>query len=149
MLSKLQPLGFDGVKTRVLLSDFAQRLRCETQRFTKFNLLYQTMLAYLKFWLWNKTPKSQRDETGSPSKYECQKMQSSQKQDGAAFGSVCSLVKTSYRPVSKVTHFLHLKTYINYCNTKLTLATRNFKRMKVFSKEGEDFGVWIWQLLKN
>ena len=75
-------------------------------------------------------PKLKREEPGSPSKSECQKLQKLYTQGGAAYGSVRNLVKASNLSVSKVRQFLHSKP--SY--TKITLATRNFKRMKAFAR---------------
>ena len=75
-------------------------------------------------------PKLKREEAGSLSKYERQKLQRLYTQGGAAYGSVRNLVKASNLPVSKVRQFLHSKP--SY--TKFTSATREFKRMKAFAR---------------
>ena len=75
-------------------------------------------------------PKIKREEAGSLSKSERQKLQRLYTQDGAAYRSVRSLVKASNLSVSKVRQFLHSKP--SY--TKFTLATRKFKRMKAFAR---------------
>ena len=75
-------------------------------------------------------PKLKREEAGSLSKSERQKLQRLYTQGGAAYGSVRNLVKASNRLVSKVRQFLHSKP--SY--TKYTLATRKFKRMKAFAR---------------
>ena len=75
-------------------------------------------------------PKLQREEAGSLSKSEHQKVQRLYRQGGAAYGSVRNLVKASNLPVSKVGQFLHSKPSC----TKFTLATRKFKRMKAFAR---------------
>ena len=66
----------------------------------------------------------------SLSKSERQKLQRLYTQDGTAYGSVRNLVKASNLSVSKTRQFLHSKP--SY--TKLTLATRTFKRMKAFAR---------------
>ena len=63
------------------------------------------------------------------SKSERQKLQRLA-QGGAAYGSMRNLVKASNLSVSKVRQFLHLKP----SNTKFTLATRKFKRMKAIAR---------------
>ena len=75
-------------------------------------------------------PKLQREEAGSLSKSEHQKVQKLYRQGGAAYGSVRNLVKASNLPVSKVGQFLHSKPSC----TKITLATRKFKRMTAFAR---------------
>ena len=75
-------------------------------------------------------PKLEREEARSFSKLERQKLQRLYRQSGAAYGSVRNLVKASNLSVSKVRPYLHSK--LSY--TKFTLATRKFKRMKVFAR---------------
>ena len=74
--------------------------------------------------------KLKKEEAGSLSKSECQKLQRLYTQGGAAYGSVRNLVKTSNLSVSKVRPFLHS----NLSYTNFTLATRKFKRMKAFAR---------------
>ena len=77
-----------------------------------------------------KLKKLKRNEAGSLSKSERQKLQRLYTQGGAAYGSVRNCVKASNISVSKVGQFLHSKpTY-----TKLTLAPRKFKRIKAFAR---------------
>ena len=85
-------------------------------------------------------PKLKREEAGSLSKFERQKLQRLYTQGGAAFGSVRNLVKASNLPVSKVRQFLHSKP--SY--TKFTLAARNFKRMKAFARFKNE--IWCMDL---
>ena len=75
-------------------------------------------------------PKLKREEAGSHSKSELQKLQKLYTQGGAANGSVRNLVKASNLSVSKVKQVLHSKPSF----TKFTLATRKFKRMKAFAR---------------
>ena len=75
-------------------------------------------------------PKLKREEAGSLSKSERQKMQRLYTQGGAAYGSVGNLVESSNPSVSKPRQFLHSKP--SY--TRFTLATRKFKRMKSFAR---------------
>ena len=75
-------------------------------------------------------PKQKREETGSLSKSERQKLQRLYTHGPAAYGSVRNLAKASKLPVSKVRQFLHSKD--SY--TKFTLATRKFKRMRAFAR---------------
>ena len=74
-------------------------------------------------------PKLKKEEAGSLSKYERQKLQGLYTQ-GAAYGSVRNLAKASRLPVSKVRQFLLSKD--SY--TKFTLAARKFKRMRAFAR---------------
>ena len=75
-------------------------------------------------------PKLKREEAGSLSISERQKLQSLYTEGGAAYGSVRNLVKASNLSVSKVRQFLPSKpSYTIY-----TLATRKFKRMKAFAR---------------
>ena len=85
-------------------------------------------------------PKLKREEAGSPSKSERQKLQRLYTQSGAAYGSVRNLVKASNLSVSKVRQFLHSKP--SY--TKFTLATRNIKRMKAFARFKKE--IWCMDL---
>ena len=75
-------------------------------------------------------PKLRREEAGSLSKSERQKVQRLYTQGDSANGSVRKLVKASSLSVSKVRQFLHSKP--SY--TKFTPATRKFKRMKAFAR---------------
>ena len=75
-------------------------------------------------------PKLKREEGGSLSKYERQKLQRLYTEGAAAYGSARNLAKASRLPVSKVRQFLHSKG--SY--TKFTLATRKFKRMRAFAR---------------
>ena len=85
-------------------------------------------------------PKLKRQEAGSLSKSECQKLQSLYTQGGSAYGSVRNLVKASNLPVSKVRQFLHSK--LSY--TQFTLATRKFKRIKAFARFKNE--IWCMDL---
>ena len=85
-------------------------------------------------------PKLKREEAGSVSKSEPQKLQRLYTQSGAAYGSVRNLVKASNLSVSKVKQFLHSKP--SY--TKFTLATRKFKRMKAFARFKNE--IWCMDL---
>ena len=75
-------------------------------------------------------PKLKREEAGSLSKSERQKLRRLYTKSGADYGSVRNLVKDSNPSVSKVRQFLHSK--LSY--TKFTLATHKFKRMKEFAR---------------
>ena len=75
-------------------------------------------------------------EAGSLSKYECQKLQRLYTQGAAAYGSVRNLAKASRLPVSNVRQFLYSKA--SY--TKITLAARNFKRMRAFARFRNEIG---------
>ena len=85
-------------------------------------------------------PKLKREEAGSLSKSERQKLQRLYTQGGAAYGSVRNLVKASNLSVSKVRQFLHSKP--SY--TKFTPATRKFKRMKAFARFKNE--IWCMDL---
>ena len=85
-------------------------------------------------------PKVKKEEAGSLSKYERQKLQRLYTQGAAAYGTVRILAKASRLPVSKVRQFLHSKD--SY--TKLTLAARKFKRMTAFAKFRND--IWWMDL---
>ena len=75
-------------------------------------------------------PKLKREEAGSLPISERQKLQRLHTQGGTAYGSLRNLVKASNLSVSKVRQFLHSKP--SY--TKITLATRQFQRMKAFAR---------------
>ena len=61
-------------------------------------------------------------------------------QGTAAYGSVHNLAKASRLPVSKVRQFLHSEV----SQTKFTLATRKFKRMRAFARFKNE--VWCMDL---
>ena len=85
-------------------------------------------------------PKLKREEAGSLSKSERQKLQRLYTQGGAAYGSLRNLIKASNLSVSKVRQFLHSKpSYTNF-----TLATRKFKRMKAFARFKNE--IWCMDL---
>ena len=83
-------------------------------------------------------PKLKKEEAGSLSKYEQQKLQRLYTQGAAAYSSVRNLAKTSRLPVSKVRQFLHSKD--SY--TKFTLAAGKFKRTRAFAR----FKNEIWSM---
>ena len=84
--------------------------------------------------------KLKKEEAGSLSKYERQKLQRLYTQGDAAYGSVRNLAKASRLPVSKVRQFLHSKD--SY--TKFTLAVRKFKRMRAFARFRNE--IWCMDL---
>ena len=66
--------------------------------------------------------KLKKEEAGSLSKYERQKLQKLYTQGAAAYGSVLNLAKASRLPVSKATQFSHSKnsfTKIYFGSTKI------------------------------
>ena len=85
-------------------------------------------------------PKLKREEAGSLSKSEQQKLQRLYTRGGDAYGSVRNLVKASNLSVSKVRQFLHSKP--SY--TKFTLATRKFKHMKAIARFKNE--IWCMDL---
>ena len=85
-------------------------------------------------------PKLKREEAGSLSKSERQKLQRLYTQGGAVYGSVRNLVKASSLSVSKVRQLLNSKP--SY--TKLTLATLKLKRMKAFVRFKNE--IWCMDL---
>ena len=85
-------------------------------------------------------PKLNREEAGSFSKSERQKLQRLYTQSGAAFGSVRNLVKASNLSVSKLRQSSHSKHFY----TKFTLATRKFKRMKAFARFKNEIWCMDW-----
>ena len=85
-------------------------------------------------------PKLKKEEAGSLSKYERQKLQRLYTQSAAAYGSVRNLAKASRLPVSKVRQF----SYSKASYTKFTLATRKFKRMRAFARFKNE--IWCMDL---
>ena len=85
-------------------------------------------------------PKLKREEAGSLSKSERQRLQRLYTQGGPAYVSVRNLVKASNLSVSKLRQFLHSKP--SY--TKFTLATRKFKSMKAFARFKKE--IWCMDL---
>ena len=112
----------------------------KTQTFQTFTLLYLTPLVCLRLWFSIRMPKLKREEAGSLSRSERQKLQRLYRQGGAAYGSVRNLVKASNLSVSKLRQFLPSK----HSNTSFTLATRKFKRMKAFA--GFKNEIWCMDL---
>ena len=86
------------------------------------------------------TPRVKKEELGSLSKSERQKLQRFYTQGFAAYGSARNLAKAAKLSPSKVREFLHSKT--SY--TRFTQATRKFKEMRAFSRfKGE---IWCMDL---
>ena len=85
-------------------------------------------------------PKQNREETGSLSKSERQKLRRLYIHGPAAYGSVRNLAKASKLSFSKVRHFLHSKD----SHTKFTLATRKFRRMRAFARYKNE--IWCMDL---
>ena len=75
-------------------------------------------------------PKVKKEELGSLSKSERQKLQRLYTQGFAAYGSVRSLAKAANLSPSKVREFLHS----NASSTRFTQATHEFKRMRAFAR---------------
>ena len=120
----------DGVKTGIFLSDSDQQFR---RRIKEVADLYFTLLdstGISPTLILNQNAKAKREEAGSLSKTEHEKLQRLYTQGGAGYGSVRNLVKASNLSVSKVTQFFHSKpSYTNF-----TLATRKFKQTNVFAR---------------
>ena len=85
-------------------------------------------------------PRVKKEGLGSLSKSERQKLQRLYTQGFAAYGSVRNLAKAAKLSPSKVREFLHSKT--SY--TRLTQATRKFKRMRAFARFKNE--VWCMDL---
>ena len=85
-------------------------------------------------------PKRRKEEDGSLSKSERQKLQRLYTQESAAYGSVRNLAKIAKLPHSKVRQFLHSKT--SY--TRFTQATRKFKRMRAYARFKNE--IWCMDL---
>ena len=85
-------------------------------------------------------PKLKKEEAGSHSKYERQKLQRLYTQGAAAYGSVRNLSEASRLPVSKVRQFLYSKD--SY--TKFSLAAGKFKRMRAFARFRNE--IWCMDL---
>ena len=101
----------------------------KTQTFQTFTLIYLTPLVYLRLWFWIRLPKLKREQAETLWKSERLKLQRLYTQSGAAYGSVCNLVRASNMSVSKLRQLLHSKP--SY--TKFTLAACKFKRVKAFA----------------
>ena len=83
----------------------------------------------------------EREEVGSLSNFEHQKLQRMYTQGGAARRSVQNLVKAFRLPASKLRQSLHSK--LSY--TEIILTTSKLKRFKVFDRFRKK-GVWLWHL---
>ena len=81
-------------------------------------------------------PRVKKEELGSLSKSEREKLQRLYTQRFAPYGSVRNLAKAAKLSPSMVREFLHSKT--SY--TRLTQATRKFKKMRAFARfKGENW----------
>ena len=129
-LSNSSILILDGIETGVLLKDFIQRLKLKKYMYPIFTLLYLTQPASLPTSLSAVMPRVGKEELGSLSKTERQKLQRLCMQGFAVSSSVRNLAKAAKLSSSKVREFLHSKT--SY--TKFTQATRKFKRMRAFAR---------------
>ena len=112
------------------ISDFTQHLRRKNVNVPDiyFTLLYAAGISpSLNL---TRMSKLKVEQAGSLSKYERQKLQRLYTQGAAAYGSVRNLAKASRLPVSNVRQLLHSKA--SY--TKISLATRKFKRMRAFAR---------------
>ena len=133
----------EGVDTGVLISDFTLHLR---RRNADVPDIYNTLLdaagtsPSLAFTQLHRMPKLKREEAGSLSKCESQKLQRLYTQGAASHGSVRNLAKASRLRVSKVRQFLHSKA--SY--TKFTLATRKFERTRAFARFRNE--IWCMDL---
>ena len=139
-LSNSQTLILDGEETGIFLLDFEQQLR---RKNTDFPDIYFTLLDAAGISptpILNQSAKLKREEAGSLSNSEPQKLQRLYTQGGAVYRSVCNLVKARNQPVSKMRQFLHSKP--SY--TKFTLATHKVKRMKAFARFKN--GIWCIDL---
>ena len=104
-LSKSNTLNLDGIEAGVQLKDFAQRLKRKNVPILILILLYLTQPASLPTLLSTVLPKVKKEELGSLSKYEQQKLQRLYTQGFAADGSVRYLAKTAKLSTSKVGEF--------------------------------------------
>ena len=102
----------------------------KTYLYPIFTLLYLTQPASLPTLLSTIMPRVKKEEFGSLSESERQKLQRHYTQGFAALGSVHNLEKAAKPSPSKVGELLHSKT--SY--TKFTQATRKFKRMGPFAR---------------
>ena len=96
----------------------------KTQTFLTFKLSYLTLLLYLRHWFWIEIP-NPKNEAGSLSKHEHQKVQCFYTQGGAASGSLKNIVEASRLAVSKTRQFFLSKP----SHTKITFAARNFEKI--------------------
>ena len=94
-LSNSNTLILDGINTGVLLKDFAQRLKRKMFPYPILTLLYLTQPASLPTLLSTVMPRVKKEELGSLSKSERQKLQRLYTQGFAAYGSVLNLAKAA------------------------------------------------------
>ena len=128
--SNSQTLFLDGVETGSFLLDFVQQLR---RKNTDIPDIYFTLLdaaGLSPTLILNQKAKLKREQAGSLSKFERQKLQRLYTQGGAAYGSLRILVKSSKLSVSNVRQFLPSKP----SSTKFTLAKHRFHRTKAFAR---------------
>ena len=123
-LWNLQTLNMDVMKTRFLLWELAQHIRCENTDVPDIYFTYLMRLVISPIWFWIKMLKSKREEAGSLWIYERQKFEKLYMQGGAACGSVRNLVETSTS--------MKGGTIFNFLYTKFTLFTRKNKRIRAF-----------------
>ena len=112
----------------------------KTYPYPTFTLNYLTQPASVPTLLSTVKPRVKKDELGSPSKSERQKLQRLYTQGFAAYGSVRNLAKAAKLSPSRVREFLHSKT--SY--TRFTQSTRKFKRMRAFTRFKNE--IWCMDL---
>ena len=141
-LSIPQTSFLDCVEAGFFLLDFAQQPRRKTGNVSHVYFFSLDAAGVSPTLILNQNAKAKlkREEVVSLSKPERQKLQRLYTQGGAAYGSVRNLVKTSNLSVPKVRQFLHSEP--SY--TKLTLATRKFKRLKTFPRFKNE--IWSMEL---
>ena len=128
-LSNSQTLILEGVERGIYLLDFALQLRRKNADVPDIYFTLLDAAGISPTLILNQNAKSKERGSWSLSKSGRQKLQKLYTQGGVAYGSERNLVKASNLSVSKMRQFLHSKP----SNTKFTLATRKFKRMKAFA----------------
>ena len=134
-LSDWQSLMLNVVETGGLLSDSAQKLGRENADVPD---IYFTLLnAAGKILVLNQTAPA-REEAGSLSKYENQKLQNLYTQGGVVSGSAQNLVKTSNPAISQVRQL-----YIENLLTQSLLLLRSISRgLKHLPDSQKKLGIW-------
>ena len=139
-LSNSNTLNMDGIDTGVLLKDFAQRLKRKSLTVPDIYFTLLDAASISPNIVVNSHVKGKKEELGSLSKSERQKLQRLYKQESVAYGSVPNMAKAAKLSLSKVREYFNSKT--SY--TRFTQATRKFKRIRAFARFKKE--IWCMDL---
>ena len=128
-LSNSQTLILDGVETGIFLSDFAQQLRRKNADVPDIYFILFDAAGLSPTLILNQNAKANGRGSWVPFKILTKEAAEAVHTGWCCLRFCMQLGKSSRLPVSKSRQFLHSKD--SY--TKITLATRKFKRMRAFA----------------